>query len=133
MGPLESRARGPPSHRELVVMTRKGKKQLNLKPNFKLWLERDGSYIFGKGAYRILEAIKSEGTISRGAEKLGMSYRYAWGVVRKIEDKLGVKIVETFKGGSTGGGGARVTEFGLELMETYATLSKEFNRVLDSN
>lgn len=113
-------------------MSRKGKKKPNLKPAFKLWLEQDGSYIFGKGAYRILQAIHDEGTISKGAAKLGMSYRYAWGVVRKIESKLGVKIVETFKGGSAGGGGARVTDVGLELMNTYATLSREFEKVLDS-
>ncbi|TFF83653.1 LysR family transcriptional regulator [Candidatus Thorarchaeota archaeon] len=113
-------------------MTSKEQDSLNLEPSFKLWLEREGDYIFGKGAYRILQAIHDAGTITEGAKKLGMSYRYAWGVVRKIEKKLGVKVVETHKGGSSGGGGARVTEHGLELMNTYARVTKAFEEALDA-
>jgi molybdate transport system regulatory protein len=113
-------------------MTPKDQKKLNLEPTYKLWLEKDGEYIFGKGAYRILGAIHSEGTLTKGAAKLGMSYRYAWGVVRKIEAKIGVKLVETFKGGATGGGGAKVTEQGLELMEMYARVTEAFEKVLNS-
>lgn len=113
-------------------MTAGVQKNLNLTPNFKLWLEKKGNYIFGKGAYRILQAIHDEGTITKGAEKLGMSYRYTWGVIRKIETELGVKIVDTFKGGSSGGGGARVTEHGIELMDTYSRVAKAFEEALDS-
>jgi len=91
----------------------------NLKPNYKLWLEQDGQYVFGLGAYNILKSIHEAGTITEGAKALGMSYRYAWGVVKKIEITLGVKLLETYKGGNVGGGGARVTEPGLKLMEMF--------------
>lgn len=106
------------------------KKTQNLRPNYKLWFERDGEYIFGPGACAILQAVHEEGTITKGAEKLEMSYRYAWGVIKKIEKKLGVRVVETFKGGTVGGGGAKVTEYGLQLIETFSRLNSEFEEVL---
>ena len=106
------------------------KKTQNLRPNYKLWFERDGEYIFGPGACAILQAVHEEGTITKGAEKLGMSYRYAWGVIKKIEKKLGIRVVETFKGGTVGGGGAKVTEYGLQLIKAFSKLNSEFEEVL---
>ncbi|MHA2423967.1 MAG: winged helix-turn-helix domain-containing protein, partial [Candidatus Thorarchaeota archaeon] len=92
----------------------------NLNPNYKLWLESDGEYIFGPGAFAILTSIHKTGSITQAAKELKMSYRYAWGVVRKIEKKLDVKLIDSFKGGKEGGGGAKVTEYGLSLMNLYS-------------
>ncbi|MFW9974477.1 MAG: winged helix-turn-helix domain-containing protein [Candidatus Thorarchaeota archaeon] len=114
-------------------MCAKNKRNLSLVPDYKLWFERDGEYIFGPGAYAILKSVHEEGTITEGAKKLGMSYRYAWGVIKKIEKKLGIILVETFKGGTEGGGGARVTESGLKLMELYSTINTAFNDVLEAS
>lgn len=113
-------------------MSPKDERTLKLEPNYKLWLERDGKYIFGPGAYAIIKSVHEEGTITKGAKKLGMSYRYAWGVIKKIEKELGVNLVETYKGGTEGGGGARITEYGLELMDLYSSVNDAFNNVLES-
>ncbi|MFX1261591.1 MAG: winged helix-turn-helix domain-containing protein [Promethearchaeota archaeon] len=100
-----------------------------LSPSWKLWLEYKGEYVFGPGAYAILKSIQEKGTITAGAKALGMSYRYAWGVVRKIEQTLGVKLLETFKGGTEGGGGARITDFGTKLMALFASVQESFEQV----
>jgi molybdate transport system regulatory protein len=100
-----------------------------LNPSWKLWLEYDDEYVFGPGAYAILKSIQEKGTITAGAKALGMSYRYAWGVVRKIEQTLGVKLLETFKGGTEGGGGARITDFGTRLMALFASFQESFEQV----
>ena len=113
-------------------MCAKVRRGLNLVPDYKLWFERDGEYIFGPGAYAILKSVHEEGTITEGAKKLKMSYRYAWGVIKKIEKKLGITLLETYKGGTEGGGGARVTESGLKLMEMYSNINTAFNDVLKS-
>jgi len=118
---------------EWFQMGAKEKRNLTLVPDYKLWFERDGEYIFGPGAYAILKSVHEEGTITEGAKKLGMSYRYAWGVIKKIERKLSITLVETFKGGTEGGGGARVTESGLKLMELYYSINNAFNDVLESS
>jgi molybdate transport system regulatory protein len=102
----------------------------DLKPNYKLWFEADGEYIFGPGACAILTAVLEEGTLTKGAAKLGMSYRYAWGVIRKIEHKLGTRLIETYKGGRIGGGGARVTEQGLKFIRAYSELCEAFEGIL---
>ncbi|MFW9960141.1 MAG: winged helix-turn-helix domain-containing protein [Candidatus Thorarchaeota archaeon] len=109
--------------------TKKGTEH-DLKPNYKLWFETDGEYIFGPGACAILTAVLEEGTLTKGAERLGMSYRYAWGVIRKIERKLGTRLIETYKGGKVGGGGARVTEQGLKFIKAYSELHEAFESVL---
>ncbi|MCF2137473.1 MAG: LysR family transcriptional regulator [Candidatus Thorarchaeota archaeon] len=99
-----------------------------LQPKWKIWLEKDGVYVLGPGAYSLLSAIHESGSLTAAAKKIGMSYRYAWGVIKKIERKIGVKIVETFRGGSVGGGGAHVTTEGLEMMKLFAQVNKEFER-----
>jgi molybdate transport system regulatory protein len=111
-------------------MPKKNNTVHDLKPNYKLWFETDGEYIFGPGACAILIAVLEEGTLTKGAEKLGMSYRYAWGVIRKIEKKLGTRLVETYKGGKVGGGGARVNEQGLRLIKAYSELNESFMDIL---
>jgi molybdate transport system regulatory protein len=106
------------------------KTEFVLTANYRLWFETDGEYIFGPGACAILTAVHEEGTLTRGAEKLGMSYRYAWGVIKKIERKLGTRLIETYKGGKIGGGGATVTEQGLKLIQVYTDLREAIESVL---
>ena len=104
-----------------------------LAPNYKLWLEYKGEYVFGPGAYILLKSINKAGTITQGAKDAGMSYRYAWGVIRKIEKKLGAKLLDSFKGGTVGGGGAKVTELGLNLMKMYAKVNTTFASTIDNH
>lgn len=101
----------------------------SLSVRWKMWLEIDGKPVFGPGAYSILKAVQETGTITEGAKKLGMSYRYAWGVIRKIEKRIGAALLETRKGGTVGGGGATVTALGLRFMELFAKADQEFERV----
>ncbi len=83
--------------------------------------------MFGRGANEILKSIQKTQSIAESAESLGMSYRYAWGIIREVQQKLGVKILKTRKGG-IGGGGATVTEEGLQLMRLYDDASRAFER-----
>ncbi|NWF96656.1 MAG: LysR family transcriptional regulator [Candidatus Thorarchaeota archaeon] len=108
-----------------------------LQPVWKLWIEKDGEYVFGAGTFKLLRAVQTTGSIAKSAESLGMSYRYAWGLIRNVEARLGTRVVETHRGGSTtggltGGGGARVTEAGIALMELYARVSEAFEKAMDN-
>jgi len=94
------------------------------KPTAKVWLEYKGTPILGKGGADILEAVKRERSISKAAKKVGMSYRYVWNYLARMNKALGEPIVETFKGGKAGGGGAKLTRLG-------ETLLKEYKRVED--
>jgi len=97
---------------------------------FKLWLEYEGRSVLGRGGAEILEAIKEEESISRAAQRLGMSYRYVWNYLDKMEKALGEPVVTTFRGGRTGGGGARLTTLGEELLKEYHRMEKYVEEIL---
>jgi molybdate transport system regulatory protein len=100
------------------------------KPSFKIWLEYDGKPLLGKGGAKILENVRKEKSISRAARTLGMSYRYVWGYIRKMERTPNEPVLETFKGGKSGGGGARLTECGASLLDRYERLERHLSEVL---
>jgi molybdate transport system regulatory protein len=92
------------------------------RPSGKIWIEHEGKPILGKGGAEILREIEAEQSLSKAAEKLGMSYRYVWNYVQKIHRTLGETVVETYKGGKTGGGGAKLTDVGKALLQEYSRL-----------
>ena len=92
------------------------------KPSGKIWIEYRGKPIVGKGGAEILRAIDAEQSLSKAAKKLDMSYRYVWNYVQKIQSALGETVVNTYKGGKTGGGGARLTDVGKALLVEYTRL-----------
>jgi len=98
--------------------------------SYKIWLESDGRFILGRGGARILKAIEEERSISRAAGKLGMSYRYVWGYIERINRALGMPIIETFRGGRRGGGGATLTELGRDLLSEYMRMDEHVSRLL---
>ena len=102
----------------------------NRKPLCKVWLEHKGKPILGKGGAEILQAIKEEKSISKAAKKIGMSYRYVWNYLAKTERILQKPIVDTYKGGKTGGGGARLTELGEKLLKEYKRVEDYVGDVL---
>ena len=110
----------------------------DLEPRIKLWVERDGLLVFSDYRAQLLRHIDETGSLAEAAERMGLSYRRAWGKVREIEKNLGVKLVESEAGGA-GGGGSRLTRQGERLLALYqrlrrrmeADLEKEFQEVFD--
>jgi molybdate transport system regulatory protein len=92
------------------------------KPSCKVWIEYNGKPVLGKGGAEILKAIAKEQSISKAAKKLSMSYRYVWNYLQKIKKTIDEPIVETYKGGKSGGGGAKLTEAGKNLLAEYTHL-----------
>ena len=101
----------------------------NHKLVFKIWLEHDGKPILGEGGAKILKNIRRYESLSATAKELGMSYRYVWGYIRRTERVLGAEVLETYKGGRSGGGGARLTKLGASLLGEYERLERQFGRV----
>jgi molybdate transport system regulatory protein len=92
------------------------------KPSFKVWIECNGKPVLGKGGAEILAGINTEKSLTKTAEKYGMSYRYVWNYIQRIEKVVGEPIVETHKGGKAGGGGAKLTQTGKNLLAEYRQL-----------
>ena len=98
--------------------------------SFKIWLEYKGKPLLGKGGAEILESIREEKSISAAARKLHMSYRYVWGYLQNVEKTLNEPVLVTFKGGKSGGGGARLTKRGESLLNEFKRLERHLNEVL---
>ena len=100
------------------------------KPSCKVWIEYKGTPVIGKGGAEILRTIATEQSISKVAEKLGMSYRYVWNYLQKIQKAIEAQVVVTFKGGKAGGGGAKLTALGQSLIREYDRVETRMSEVL---
>ena len=97
----------------------------------KVWLELKGQPLLGKGGAEILNAIRSEQSISKAATKVGMSYRYVWNYLAKLHKALGEPVIDTHKGGAKGGGGTTLTSLGEALLREYKRVEAYIGEVLD--
>lgn len=109
-----------------------------IKPRLRILLGAE--IAIGPGKADLLDAIARTGSISAAAREMGMSYRRAWLLVDTMNHCFRAPLVDASKGGS-GGGGARVTELGLEVLARYRAMEikaassvaaemREFSRLL---
>lgn len=75
----------------------------------------------GPGKVALMELISKHGSISAAGKEMGMSYRRAWLLVDEINQIFRKPLVEKQMGGS-GGGGARLTEFGRGVVNRYRSI-----------
>lgn len=80
----------------------------------------------GPGKADLLEAIQRTGSISAAAREMGMSYRRAWDLVDTMNRCFVQPLVVTATGGCHGGG-AEVTDFGLDVLRRYRDLVAKAN------
>jgi molybdate transport system regulatory protein len=77
----------------------------------------------------ILRRIGQVGSISEAARGAGVSYRAAWQALDTLSNLAGLPLLEKLVGGA-GGGGARLTEAGLRLLEAADRLNQARTAVL---
>jgi molybdate transport system regulatory protein len=105
-----------------------------LEPRLKVWVENKGKAVLGDGRVDLLRAVAETGSLAEAAQRVGLSYRRAWGKIREMERNLGVPLVHSEKGGPTRGS-SRLTPRAEALIARYARfrklmesdLGKEFN------
>jgi molybdate transport system regulatory protein len=95
----------------------------------KFWIENKGEVVLGGGKTALLLAVDRLGSIQRAAEEFGMSYRHAWGAIKKIEKRAGFKILEIKLGGREGG--ARLTPEGKEFIGKVDSLLKDLQAIVE--
>ncbi len=88
------------------------------KPEIRLnvWLETTDGLLFGMGRAELLDKIEELGSLRKAAEEMCMSYRAAWGKIKKTEEILGFKLIEKERGNKTG---YRLTEAARALKKSY--------------
>jgi molybdate transport system regulatory protein len=81
---------------------------------------------FGPGKIALLRQVAEEHSISGAARALGLTYKRAWALIDTLNRGFGKPVVETSSGGK-GGGGARLTPLGEELVARYLALEAKLN------
>ncbi|MDX2288750.1 MAG: LysR family transcriptional regulator [Hyphomicrobiaceae bacterium] len=93
------------------------------RPSLKLQIDLPGGCRIGPGKIRLLTLIETEGSLSKAAETMGVSYRRAWLFVQQINAAFREPAVATPQHGH-GGAAARLTPFGRELIARYTGLAQ---------
>ena len=83
----------------------------------------DGSR-FGPGKAALLQAIKTECSISGAARLLNMSYPRALKLIGQINESFTAPLVVSHHGGSSGGG-AVLSEAGVMVLGLYLQICKD--------
>lgn len=83
----------------------------------------------GDKRLEVLRRIGLNGSISQAAREAGISYKAAWQAIDTLTSLSGVPLVERTVGGS-GGGGARITGQGLQLLALADELALARDTVL---
>ena len=99
----------------------------DLHPNCRLWIyseTRPG--VFGDGKVRLLKALAQHGSIQGAAQALGVSYRKAWGDLKKAESCLQQRLARKIRGGR-GGGRTILTEQGKCLLQLFDRFRDNIN------
>ena len=97
-----------------------------MKIKYKIWIEKDGKVLFGRGRDDILTAVRDMRSLNAAAKKLQMSYRAAWGRLRASEDRMGIKLVES----ETAEKGMHLTVQAEALIKRFERLEKEIEKLL---
>lgn len=78
---------------------------------------------FGPGKADLLEGIRETGSIAAAGRRMGMSYKRAWYLVDAMNGHFSVPLVESAKGGTTGGS-ANLTPLGERILASYRTMQR---------
>ncbi|MDF2953098.1 MAG: DNA-binding transcriptional regulator ModE [Thermodesulfobacterium sp.] len=114
-------------HRFCIVESDK-KESFRLKG--KIWIEGEGGTFFGMGRAELLEKIKEYGSISKAAQAMNISYKKAWDLVESMNKQAKSPLVITKIGGK-GGGGAKLTPKGEEILRQFKKLYSRFKNFLE--
>ena len=68
-------------------------------PKFNIWFEIDGEVATSRWRMELLAAIGRVGSITAGAEAMGVPYRVAWQKIHEMEERLGEELLDTRTGG----------------------------------
>jgi len=99
--------------------------------NYKLWLSSvTGEGIIEEDRYKLLQIIKDKGSLKAAADDMKISYRKAWGDLKKAEELLGYELLDRQRGGKAGGQ-SQLTDKAVKLLEAYDVLHTKMDDAVE--
>ena len=103
---------------------------MSYKIKSRIWIESENHVLLGEGRVQLLKAIETEGSLSKAAKTLGLSYKKAWSLIDSV-NKSAKKPVTINSTGGKGGGGAELTDYGKQLIAVFDEINKNCWDFLD--
>jgi len=97
---------------------KKVKLLLDLEPEVRIFLKKENKIVMGRGTYLLLKEIQKHGNIMDACRALGMSYKKAMKLIKRVEDLINEEIIESKRGGAAHGF-SKLTDVGLLLIKIY--------------
>ncbi|MCD4703619.1 MAG: molybdenum-dependent transcriptional regulator [Methanosarcinaceae archaeon] len=97
----------------------------------KVWLTQDGIPIMGAGKVALLKTIDEERSLQNACKKMDISYKHAWLILKKINERVGHDVVRTVRGGRDQG--TFLTEHGKQLIEEYERSKRYLSKIVDDD
>jgi molybdate transport system regulatory protein len=91
----------------------------------RIWIERGGETVLGRGRATLLERIRETGSLSEAARSMGMGYRHAWILADEMNRLSPRPLVRKATGGRKGGGSALTGE-GETALASFQALVEAF-------
>jgi molybdate transport system regulatory protein len=99
-------------------------------PKYRLWVVFGERIKFGHGRADLLRLIDELGSIKQAVAQVGMSYRYAWGYLRDLEQAVGFKLLKRKPGGGLDTG-TRLTAEGRKFLAHYSLFKQSVDGAVD--
>jgi len=80
--------------------------------------------VLGPGKAQILAHVAETGSLSEAARLMEMSYTRAWTLVKLMNESFNEPLIESVRGGSSGGG-AMLTKTGQKVLALYQQMQSE--------
>ena len=97
----------------------------------RIWLENNNGIFLGEGRIKLLKVIDEEGSLSKAAKKMNMSYKKAWKIIDSINQNSNKAIISTNIGGK-GGGGTHITKYGLKVISEFEMMKQRCWEFIDT-
>jgi molybdate transport system regulatory protein len=107
------------------------KSRQNMLLRYKIWLSSvSGDGIINDTQWALLMTIDRTESLKTAAEENNISYRKAWGDLKKTEATLGYALTQKFRGGKSGGK-TILTDKARKLLEAYKALQIQFDESIE--
>lgn len=103
----------------------------NIKLRYKIWIEVDDKGALGDGKWKLLKAIEETGSLKLAMEKLDLTYRKTWNNIQKMEELLGVSLIETSRGGADGGR-SKLTQEAKKIIDIFQKFHEKYDVEINS-
>lgn len=94
----------------------------------RIHIKNDGRNFLDSFKIKLLNEIQANGSLKQASKNLNISYQHAWKLIEEINRVAPKPVVNSQRGGLHGGG-ATITEYGLQIIDEYNIIENTINKI----